>query len=240
METNSVPLSRAEEDFSPREQGIFKQALRGFLRIFQSVVLPHACWALVLLLITSFTTYHFLVIFFPFPAFLAKSLLVLFLIGYALAAFVYLLLTSGLSALRRACMVWSEFIEDLFARVQAHALAQIDNADDRLPKPQAKVLVTGSVAQVIKSLPAQGSSSLGKWISSFALNCVAWAIRFVLVAKIVKVAGKTIQIGKLFAGRATLAGAVFLNLRFFSTLLLCTLYILGGLLLVGNILLWVN
>ena len=59
------------------------------------------------------------------------------------------------------------------------------------------------------------------------LGVMTFAMRSVLVAKIVKISGTTVNLSKLFAGRATLVGAIFLNLRLFSTLLLWVLYAAG-------------
>ena len=61
-------------------------------------------------------------------------------------------------------------------------------------------------------------------------------MRSVLLSRLVKISGQTVQLGKLFAGRATLVGAIFLNLRLFSTLLLIFLYIVGIVALILNFL----
>ena len=63
----------------------------------------------------------------------------------------------------------------------------------------------------------------------------AMAVRAVLFSKVSKWSGRTIQLGKFFAGKATLAGAVFLNLRFFTALLLAVCYAAGAALLGINI-----
>lgn len=239
METNSIPLSPAEPILQDKSQNLLLQILKGFFYIFQTVILPHLLLAFILLLLTGYTTYRFVFHLTFLPNGFLIFLFIVLLLLYAFLAFGYLFLTTGICALRRACVSWEEFIESLFERIQENALGQLNRLQDSMPKEQAKVLVTGSIRHVVGGLKPQSLPALSRWLAAFTLGCLTLALRGVMIAKIIKFSGKTIQIGKLFAGRATLAGAVFLNLRFFSTLLLGILYLIGLIVFVLNLrMLW--
>ena len=89
-------------------------------------------------------------------------------------------------------------------------------------------MLSGSVREVVGVYRGTRSRSLVQGVCAVFLSVLSLALRSVLLARLARAAGKTVQLGKLFAGRATLVGAVFLNLRFFSTVLLYLLYAVGA------------
>ena len=145
---------------------------------------------------------------------------------YGGCAFLYSLFTACVFGLRAACIHWNDFIEGVLDRVQTQTAAHVADMNVGLSKPQARSIIRGSVRDVFSSLRAQETAwpRLFLWVG---LGALALVVRVVLSAKISKWATRTVQLSKLFAGRATLVGAVFLNLHFFATLLLWACYALG-------------
>jgi hypothetical protein len=233
MDINSVPLSRADEPKTA--QNLFLSALTGLVSIFRTVFLPHLAVGLAVFVSLTYISYVFLIASLDLPATAEKILLFVFIGIYGAIAFGYSMSASCVFSLYKACAAWEEWLEDLFDQVKANMLARLDNMDDGIPKAQAKIAVSGSVREVVCQYKTDTPPSFTKWLTSFGIGCVVVAMRSVLLAKIVKYSGRTVNIGKLFASRSTLAGAVFLNLRFFALLLLIVLYTVGVLLILINL-----
>ena len=234
MKTCSVKLSPAPSSEKPAFSAL-QQGLSGLLNGLQKAFLPHLAIGLVAFVLLSFLTYQFVWVPSHLPKFL-KDVWAIFLIsGYGVGIFAYALLTACVYALRQACTAWDDFIDDTIDRVQERMLSHLDSLQEGLAKDQAKILIRGSVKEVFQS--AQRGST-PKWIAFVGIGALMLAVRAVLTARVVKLAGSTIKVSKIFAGKATLAGAVLLNLRLFATLLLWGLYFIGFLLLLLNIV-WV-
>ena len=229
MNIDSIPLSTVEEP----NAGLFLQAMQSVFLIFRKVVLPHLAVGLAIFLIVTCVTYFCLLS--PLPAFFSLLGLLFCMAVYGAVTLGYSLLTAGVCALRKACVAWDEFLEQLFDKVKEKAVAKLDCMNDGLPKDQAKVVITGSVREVIAGFKPQSASALGRWLAAFVLGCIMLAMRSVLVSKVIRFSGQTIKLTKLFAGKATLVGAIFLNLRFFSTVLLFLLYAAGIALVAVNL-----
>lgn len=216
---------------------LFERCLGVFVLLLQKAVLPHLLAGLGLFAVLSYAAYlHFLL-----PIHLHGILLWMALacvLGfYGFMVFCYALLTTSLFALRLACVALDEFISQTLDRVKEKMVAQLDGVQDGLAKDQAKVLVRGSVREVLWGEYRQ-TMPLPKWVVAVFLGAITLALRSVLVARIVKASSTTIKLSKIFAGKATLVGAVFLNLRFFSTALLGLAYAVGGVILILNVI-WV-
>ena len=146
---------------------------------------------------------------------------------YAVAAFCYSFFTTCLLALRLACTHWDEFLEAVLDRVQTYAAEKAAQLNTGLTKSQAKTILRASIRETVAGFrPSQ--TGMARALALFTAAVTAMAVRGVLFSKIAKWSGRTIQLGKLFAGKATLVGAIFLNLRLFSTLLLALCYALGA------------
>ena len=64
MTTNSVPLSQVEP---VAQDGLFLQAMQVAFSVFKTVFLPHIVAGMVLFLLATYVTYHFLVVPLLFP-----------------------------------------------------------------------------------------------------------------------------------------------------------------------------
>ncbi len=233
MTTNSVPLSQVEP---AAQNGLFLQAMQVAFSIFKTVFLPHIVAGMVLFLLATYVTYHFLIAPLFVSVWLNNLLLILCVAVYGSVVFGYCLLTAFVCTLRKACVAWEEFLEQIFDKVKESIVAKLDHFQDGLPKDQAKIIIRGSVREVVKQFKPESLSAVGKWLVAFVLGCITLAMRSVMIANVVRLSGKTVNFAKLFAGKATLVGAIFLNLRFFATLLLIVLYGIGAGLIVFNFL----
>ncbi len=215
-------------------QRLFSQAVGGVLAVLQKAFLPHLAAGLGLFLMTSYVTYAFGLAPAGFPSWVENGLAAGLFVVYGAAAFLYAMLTACVFALRAACATWDAFIEDLLTQVKEKVASKIDNMNEGLAKDQAKVVVAGSVREVAALFAGYERTSVLRWLSAVLLGVLTLALRSVLLARIVKISGQTVNLAKLFAGRATLAGAVFLNLRLFATLALWGLYAAGILVVLLN------
>ncbi len=227
---NSVPLSRTEQDNTAR---LVSQAFAYFAADMRRWFLPHLLGGIGIFLLVAYATSSTLFAQWAWPL---KGLgMGCVLIFYGAVAFGYSLFTTGVLAVRLACVQWNHLIDKLLDLVQQKAAGQISNMDVGLSKDQAKTVVSGSVREVVSSFHRQQDPVFTRALAVLVLGLLGAALRGVLTAKVVKWSGKTIKLGKLFAGKATLAGAVFLNLHFFATLLLLFCYALGAGVLLLNI-----
>lgn len=233
MNTDSIPLSKVE---TPAKAGLFLQAMQGALTIFKNVFLPHLAVGFVVFALVSYVTYAHLIAPVKMGSFMTAVCVLCVMMLYGGIALCFSLLGAGVFSLRKACVAWEEFLEQMLDQVKETALAKLNNLNDGLPKEQAKIVITGSVRETIQSFRPQSLSAVGNWTVAFILGCIILAMRSVLIAKVVKYSGRTVKVAKIFAGRATLVGAIFLNLRFFSTLLLLVLYGAGVSLVLLNFL----
>lgn len=227
--TDSVSLSVEPQ---PQLQLLAKASLAGFVLELKRWFLPHLLGGIGLFLLLSYVTAGTL--FSTWPVGL-KWLGIGVLLGlYGLGAFGYSLFTACVFAVRAACVHWNDFIDGVLDLVQTHTARRVADMNVGLSKPQARSLVRGSVREVFSSLRQKETAfpRLFLWVS---LGALSLAVRAVLAAKISKWATRTVQLSKLFAGRATLVGAVFLNLHFFATVLLCACYAWGAAVAAVNI-----
>lgn len=233
MNTDSIPLSKVE---TPAKPGLFLQAMQGVLTTFKNVFLPHFAVGFIVFALVTYVTYAYLIAPIKMGPLLAAICVLSVMVLYGGMALSFSLLGACVFSLRKACVAWEEFLEQILDQVKETALAKLDHFNDGIPKEQAKIVITGSVRETVQSFRPQSLSAVGNWTVAFILGCIILAMRSVLIAKVIKYSGKTVHVAKIFAGRATLVGAIFLNLRFFSTLLLIFLYGTGAALVLLNFL----
>lgn len=206
----------------------FTQGIFYAVQIFRRVFLPHIVAGLGLFLLCGVALYfgwlH------TFSASVKTVLSVLVLVTVGTLCFGYALIASFVYAIHLACGAWEDFIDDIIDKVQENLLTHTENWQDGLAKDQAKVLVRGSVREVFGAA-RHTPTALPKWFMVLCLGVLMLIVRAVLTARIIKLAGTTVKVSKIFAGKATLVGAVFLNLRLFTTLLLWVIYGIGGIVL---------
>ena len=203
-----------------------------FVEALKRWFLPHLMGGIGVFLLVAYVTSSTLFASWVFPLKWLGIWLVLLL--YGALAFGYSFFTTCVFALRLACVEWNDFIDNILSLVQERAASQLTNMNVGLTKPEARHLVRGSVRDVFSSVEQQ-QTGLPHGFVILCLGLLAAAMRAVLSAKIMKWSGRTIQLGKVFAGKATLVGAIFLNLHLFATLLLGLCYLVGLVVLIINI-----
>lgn len=233
----NIKLSAQEIPLSPpagssQVAALFKTALATLAADLHKWFLPHFLGGMGLFLLLSYVTaWRLFSSWAPGPKWVGAVCL----IGlYGVGAFVYSLLTSCVFALRLACQSWSDLIDGILALVEERVVAQVADKNAGLSKEQAHRMLSGSVREVFCCAREQQPSTL-RWVTWLALGTLALAVRWVLRARVNKWVGGTLSWAKFFAGRVTLAGAIFLNLHFLATLLLGLCYALGAAVLVWNI-----
>ncbi len=227
--TDSVPLSAEPQ---PQLQLLAKASLAGLAWELKRWFLPHLVGGIGLFLLLSYVTS--VTLFASWPWGLKWLGVVVLLVLYGGSAFCFSLFTACVFAVRAACVHWNDFIDGVLALVQTQAAGHVAGMNVGLSKTEARSVVRGSVREVFSSL-RQKEVAFPRLFLWVGLGTLALAVRAVLTAKISKWATRTVQLSKLFAGRATLVGAVFLNLHFFATVLLGMCYALGAAVAVVNI-----
>lgn len=226
LSTGPIPLENANV------QALFAQALARAAQKLRQWFLPHLVGGIGLFLLMAYVTSATL---FAHWASVWKWLAIcLVLAGYGVVAFCYSFFTTCILAVRLVCVEWNDFIDHVLTLVQDQTAHHLADMNVGLSKPEATHLVRGSVREVFGAMKTK-QTGLARGFIILCLGLLAAAVRAVLSAKIIKWSGRTVQLGKLFAGRATLVGAIFLNLHFFATLLLAACYALGLLVLAVNI-----
>lgn len=211
----------------------FVVCVRGVLAILRRVFLPHLVAGLGIFVVMAYATYAIILAPLQGPVLLKNLSALLLVFLYGAVIFLYSLTAACVYALRLACVTWENFIDTTLDQVQEKMISRLDNLHDCIAKDQAKVLVRGSVREVYEN--TRRSTTLPRWAVAVTLGALMLAVRAVLTARIIKLAGTTVKVSKIFAGKATLAGAVFLNLRLFATLLLGLVYAVGGIVLLFNV-----
>ena len=227
--TTSAALSAPP---APRVQVLFHAALADLTVQLKRAFLPHLAGGVGIFLLVSYVTASTL--FATWPTGLKWVAVAVVFVLYGFVSFFYSVFTTCVFALRLACLRWNDFIDDVLESVQHQAAAQVADMNVGLSKPEAVRLVRGSVKEVFVSLRS-AQSPWPRLVLLTGLGFLSLAVRAVLRAKILKWTGRTVKLGKLFAGRATLVGAVFLNLHFFATVLLAFCYAVGAAVLAVNI-----
>ena len=222
----------------PSSKRLLAQGGRSTVELLQRVFLPHLAAGLGMLLICVGAAYSVWIAPLHFPRVITAGLVALLLVIYGAFSLGYALFASCAFTLYEACDAWEDFIAQMLARVQQRAEEKLAGLDEGLAKNQAKVLIRGSVREVLHSAGKAELSTWPRWLSAVCLGGLTLAMRAVLIARVVKWTGTTIKVSKIFAGKATLVGAIFLNLRFFALLLVCVVYGLGGAVVVLHGLLW--
>lgn len=217
---------------SPGVEALFRLAVAGFLCELRRWFLPHVLAGVGLFL---WACYFTVVVAFPAGSSFFKQISIgLLFIIYAVLSFCFSLFTACVFALRAGCVAWNDFIGGILDLVQAQIATHVSDFSKQLTKQQARHLVSGSIQEVVGAIKRQ-EQQVPRFVLFFCVGMLSVALRAVFRAKIIKWSGRTLQLTKLFAGRANLIGAIFLNLHFLATLLLITCYATGVFVLAANI-----
>lgn len=206
--------------------------LGGLLAVLQRVVLPHFLLALGLFIITGYAFYR-PVAHWPYP-WPWIVLVCIVLIGGGIA-FAYAFLASLLWALKAAATYAEDFFYELFEALKSKVRAEIDSMEEGIAKQQARVILDNSVRDVLSPLKQLRVGSVPHVLLAVLVGILTFVSRSVFVARVARTAGTTVKFSRIFASRATLVGALFLNMRWLAALLLWMLYLAGFLVFVYDI-----
>lgn len=213
-------------------QAAFSLAFGGLLVVFRRVLLPHILLAAVLLIGAVYAFYTLHLPFVPyFPPLLNKLMWGGVLCLTVLLAGAYAALASTLYALYCACVYAEEFFYALFQALKDNLHAKINNLDEGVAKQQARVLLDNSMKEVLEPLHQMRFHSFSATLGHLLLGVLTLVSRSVFLARLAHLTGTTVHFSALFASRATLVGALFLNMRWLTLLGLAGCYALGGLIL---------
>lgn len=230
----AAPSTTAE-----RLRAAFVLVLGGLAAVLRGIFLPHLLVSLGLFTLAGYGIYKVwlgpLALPFPFSWVVAG----LVVGGYGAAALAYALVTSLVFSVRAAAGYAEDFFYELFASLKDKVRARIDDMDEGLAKQQARVILDNSVREVFAGLRAFRFGPAPKAVAGVLLSLLTFVTRSVFLARLARLSGTTVNFSAVFAGRATLVGALFLNMRWLASLALCLLYGAGLCALLVNIwLIW--
>lgn len=211
-----------------------RSCLQFLLQSITMVFLPHMLLSTVVFMLAGYAAYQAVQpLFANLPVVLGLWGILLVLI-YGCMAFIYAVFTAGIFSLRTLSLRMEDFIYGLFAAVKERISAKINSMDEGLAKDQAKLLLTDSLTEVITELKNSNLRSSAAVAASVLLGLLGFAAKTVLVGRVMELAGASVSMGAVFASRATLVGAIFLNMSLICTVLLWGLYLLGALIFGGS------
>ncbi len=218
-----------------RLRAAFLLVLGGMVTALRTIFLPYLSVSLCLLIVAVFAVYHQFIGFLPGPV---SWLLLLLVLGiYGTLAFGYAVLLSLVFGVKTAAGHVEDFLYELFASLKEQVRSKIDNMDEGLPKQQAKVILENSVTEVLTPLKNFRLQSAPKVAALVLVSTLTFITRSVFLARLARMTTSTVQFSTVFASRATLVGALFLNLRWLAVVVLWLLYGVGILTLILN--LWI-
>ena len=209
-----------------------REALRACLRFLLQTVTwvfsPHMLLGAVVFIMAGYVAYRVgQMCLGNIPVLLGIWAVLIFLI-YGILAFLYAAATASLFALRSVSERVEDFLYSLFTAVKERISAKIDNMEEGLAKDQAKILLTNSLTEVLAELKKSRFRSGAALAASVFLGLLGFAAKSVLIGRVMELSGSVVSISSVFASRATLVGAIFLNMSLICTVLLWVLYIAGA------------
>ena len=151
----------------------------------------------------------------------------------------YAFLLSAFWALKEAATYAEDFFYQLFENLKDHIRNRIDNMEAGVAKQQAKVILDNSIREVLAPLKALRLDSALRVLAVILLAILTFVSRAVFLARLARLTGASIHFSAIFASRATLVGALFLNMRWLSALVLGALYAVGmGIFLIDLWIIW--
>lgn len=230
LSTTPQPVSAAD-----KLRGGFLLALGGALTVLQRVLLPHLLLALALFIFAAYALYHLTVLEAKYPSIVSGFILFMGLsVGGALALG-YALVTATLYALKQTATYAENFFYELWEALKEKVRQQINSMEEGIAKQQAKVILDNSLKEVLAPLHKLRIGSVPVLLSYILLALLTFVSRSVFLAKLARTTGATIHFSTIFASRATLIGALFLNMRWLATLGLWMMYAIGILILLWSV-----
>lgn len=209
-------------------QKAFSGVLQFLMRALREVFLPHLLWGSAVFMVGGLAVFRFTSGPFENAPWLLAAWGIWLLFWYGLAALVYTFCTAGVFAMRAVCAKVEDLLYAFFAAVKENLAQKIENMDEGLAKDQARVLMKNSISEVAALLKTYKLRSVPGALAAVFLSLLTFAARSVLVARLMQFSGATVSLSAVFASRATLVGAIFLNLRLICSVLLWILYLCGA------------
>ncbi len=235
-----IKLSVVQEEvpaaLPQRLRAAFLFSLGGFLVLLRRIFLPHFLAAGVLFALLGYAVYQ--TFFFMLPGLLAWAAVGLVCGVSGLLALAYGLTMAFLFALRAVSESAEDFLYAWFASLKQRVRLQVERMDEGVAKQQARVILENSLREAVAPLKAYRLGRGPAVVAGVFLSLLTFVTRSVFLARLAKLSGATVNFSALFASRATLVGAIFLNLRWLASLLLWVLY-LGGMAAFLLCLVWV-
>lgn len=235
IKLSAPPPDEILSQTTQRLRAAFLLLLGGMLTALRTIFLPYLSVSVCLLVVAVFALHQQFIGFLPAP--ISWVILLLVLLVYGALAFAYAVGLSLVFGVKSVATHVEDFLYDLFACVKERVRTQIDDMQEGLPKQQAKVILENSVKEVftpLKNFRLHSAPKAAVWVLVSALTLVT---RSVFLARLARISTSTVQFSAVFASRATLVGALFLNLRWLAVLVLWLLYALGLAVLIFN--LWI-
>lgn len=235
-----IKLSVAEEEgrtaLSQRLRAAFLFSLGGFLVLLRRIFLPHFFAAGMLFALLGYAVYQTL--FFMLPGLLAWVAVGLVCGVCGVLALGYGLAMAFLFTLRAVAESAEDFLYAWFASLKERVCQHVERMKEGVAKQQARVILENSLREVVAPLRAYRLGRGPAVVAGVFLSLLTFVTRSVFLARLARLSGATVNFSALFASRATLVGAIFLNLRWLASLLLWGLY-LGGMVTFILCLMWV-
>lgn len=217
-----------------RLKAAFLLSLGGLLAVLRGIFLPHLLVSLGLFTLAGYAVYKaWLGPGLPAPFSWLAALLVVG--GYGALALLYALAVSLVFSIRAAAGHVEDFLYEVFASLKDKVRAKINTMEEGVAKQQAKVILDNSVREVFAPLKAFRLGTAPAAVAGIFISLLTFVTRSVFLARLARLSGATVNFSAVFASRATLVGALFLNLRWLATAALWLLYALGALALALNL-----
>lgn len=213
---------------SARTQELFYQTLRIAFDVVTKVLLPHLLGGFGLFALTCFATWRVFIAPLGLPSVLGILLGTSVFAVYGVVIFLYAVFTASIFSVYAASVRVEDFLEEVFSLIKANVESKISNMDEGLAKEQAKVIMKNSVSEVYALFKTYKLKSFPAFFAWVLLGVFTFVTKTVFISRIVRASGQMVKMSAIFAGKATLVGAIFLNLRFFSVLALVLLYAMGA------------
>lgn len=234
-----IKLSAAQEpragSAAERLQAAFLQVLQGLLAVFRGIFLPHLLASMGLFTLAGYAVYKAWLgpVGLPAPFSLLAAMLVVG--AYGALALLYALAVSLVFAIGAAAGRVEDFLYEVFASLKDKVRGKIDAMEEGVAKRQAKVILDNSVREVFAPLKACRLGGAPGAAAGVFLSLLTYITRSVFLARLARLSGATVNFSAVFASRATLVGALFLNLRWLAAAVLWLFYALGALTLLFNL-----
>lgn len=212
----------------------FVALLNAMLRSLRVVLLPHLLACLCLFVLAGYALYK--AWFGALPGVLYWLAALVNIVAWGALAVMYAVLLSSVFGIYTVSVCVEDFFYALFADIKEKLQDHINSMQDGVAKQQARVLVRNSIAEVFSPLKNLHLSSVPAAAALVLLSALTFVSRSVFFARLARAAGPTVKLSSVFASRATLVGALLLNLRCLSVLVLWILYAAG--ILVLGLILW--